>query len=123
MKVQSMFHVSFDIPQNRLTTVLEVLTKEVSNLQVTTVGNGPITTAVMPPKKRVITQSKGSPITEAVRAWVQQMPSGTEFNLKQVKTFLKENNFKESNCSPQMSLMNNIYKLIVSPAKGLYRRR
>jgi len=122
MKVQSMFHVSFDIPQNRLTTVLEVLTKEVSNLEVKTIGTGPIVTASAPAKKRN-SPLRGSPITEAVKAWVEQMPSGTEITIKQVKTFLKENNFKESNCSPQMSLMNNTYKLITSPAKGLYRRR
>lgn len=116
--MSKVFRVSITIPQQKLATVLQVLTKEGSDLKVESVGDGPINTMKTPRKST----KRGSIMTDAVVTWIRKMPVGTEFTAEQVRGFLSENDMKAANYSPIMSnLMRDTNIVVATGAKGTYR--
>lgn len=114
-----LFAVSFFVPQERLSTVLEVITKEVTGLKVEATDNGPINTMKMPRSKR---KQGASPVTDCGRAFIKSLSAGAEFRTADMREALKKGGFKESNYGPVLATLAN-ENLFTSPKKGLYIKR
>jgi hypothetical protein len=112
------FHVEFDVPQDELPVVLQVITKTISNLVVKSNDTG--SNSTMRVKRNQLKRS--SPMTDAIVTWVKEMREGNEFTTGDVKAFLTNAGFKDSNSSPLMSYLTRNTALVVSPHKGFYRR-
>lgn len=114
------FRVSFLIPQVKLSTIMQVLTKEVSDLNITSEDGRPNHTMKTPATRKVA--PRGSAMYDLVTQWIINMPKGQEFKVDEVKAVLKKAGHKDSNSSPILSKIMAGSNIAVSPGKGLYRR-
>lgn len=86
------FNISFTIPGNQLSTILQVLSKEVKDLKVIQLGNG---AAVTVAKHR--RNARGSRVNQLV---MEHMGDGKEHSLKELQDVLVKNRFAATSARP-----------------------
>lgn len=113
------YRVSITVTGAKLSTILDVLTKEGSNLRVDPLNEGESVTMRTP---RAPYSRGGSPMTVFIRDWIIGMPKDTLFVSDDVRKKLKEGGFNPTNYSPIMSGVTSETTLAVATGKkGQYK--
>lgn len=115
------YRLSITVTGDKLSTLVDLMTKEGADLHIEPL-DGKITNTMPLARVKGATRAHGkSPMTDALHAWISDMPQGKEFTTADIKKFLEKAGFKPTNSGPLMSKIMADTTIAVMSGRGQYK--